>query len=776
MSILQPCLCYSPEVLSHNKNMIRAARFFTIASLFAFLIPPRGEVFGFFLRHEFLFQIVVGTAFMLLLVRFVFGRAVFPGFKAFFSNFTVIDGAALAFVAVAFVATVFSTNVHRSLFGMLDRMTGFISILHIGMLYFLVRVLFSRQEMEKLVRWASISIALVAVYALLQNYGLIDREFGLSGRSVGSFTNPAIIAGYLLFGVFLSLFGHFLHYPDHKNANEGGVLRRNVLAGAAVLSFWGLVVTQTRGAFIGVVAGLIVLAVFLALDARMNKKTRRFAKIFLLLAGIGLGLLFVQIWLSPFSIPGGNVVSRLTDPAGLFSGFHNRLISWQIAIKAFIDRPLFGWGPDNYSSALDQNFDTRLVENLVQAEAWFDKAHNIFFEFLSTTGAFGLLAFLFLLGAMAWGSWKTLHRNSAYGALLALIAAYAVNGIVIFDSIHSLAVLFFAAAVVAFSTKGEEMPKNKAPTHVGAKSLSPFVRGLFLVTAGVVAYSMVFFNLIPLKGLGFHYQGWQLLNREDKKAVDYYLKDFNLNHPYGMYTWQYLSVLLLKNPDKLSKDYFEYMARFAFESFLGVEKKYQPGARDYYMAGRLGNFLSGSSPEDKEKILRYLSSASSLAPDQPDIQFEIAQYYRNTGDIHRAVEYLEKSVTKYPKVPFGHMNLGLAYVAARDFKSAIASFEQAFELGYEDWRRNLYYVRLFIEVYTIDEFVDLYFSRLAEFYEALVAFPEEQTNAESFAQLAAIYKELGNYDKARQAVSRAIELDPTTKSQAESFLQTLPME
>ena len=48
-----------------------------------------------------------------------------------------------------------------------------------------------------------------------------------------------------------------------------------------------------------------------------------------------------------------------------------------------------------------------------------------------------------------------------------------------------------------------------------------------------------------------------------------------------------------------------------------------------------------------------------------------------------------------------------------------------------------------------------------------------EPSANNYAKLAAVYREAGNFAQAKTAVLKAIELDPSLKSDGEKFLQTL---
>lgn len=48
-----------------------------------------------------------------------------------------------------------------------------------------------------------------------------------------------------------------------------------------------------------------------------------------------------------------------------------------------------------------------------------------------------------------------------------------------------------------------------------------------------------------------------------------------------------------------------------------------------------------------------------------------------------------------------------------------------------------------------------------------------QPSGANYARLAAVYKELGEFEKARAAVQKAVELDSSLSAEAQNFLETL---
>lgn len=761
--------------------MLKLSQFFTLGAPFVFLIPASGVFLGFFTRQEFIFQIAVSIALVAWLLDIVLrplsqARKRRPGaiehpVPSKKAAITLIDVAVAFFLAALFISTLVAPNFHRSFFGLLDRMTGYISMVYLGAWYVLLRVHFFNHERKVLVVMTLVAV-FASLYGLFQGITASDIYHGLYGRVSGPFTNPSILAGVSLFGFFLSIFGYSVSSRGVRVFNA--VLERRwrvFFAFSATVSFLSILATQTRSALLGVVTGIFLLLVTAAFSRKSSKATKKAAIIFLAGGTILLALVIIQVVYEPIAIQ-NPLLARLTNAEQLLGGIQNRVISWRIAWRGFLDRPVTGWGLDNYTQAFDKHFDTALVRQRVSAEAWFDKTHNMFLEMAVTTGMLGFLAYIFLFVSSLYvvvRAYRTEWRAIFFGALF---VAYAAHEFFLFEFVPTYAMLFACCMILSsFSARWNVGPSWRLPRVTGTLL---WVRIGASGATAVIIFAAVAYNVIPLKGMAQHFWGWQSMNDFSALSREKYEKDFSLRHVYGLYDWQYIGILLLKNEKHFrgsDEAFFNTMARYTFEKFDAVRARYVLGARDYYMAARLGNFLSDVSENEKVKIFEYLDRALYLSPDKPDIYYEIAQYYKNAGDYQKALAYLEMIRDKDPFVSFTHTNLGFAYVLNRDFNSAVESFERAIELNYDDWKDSGMLTQYLIQVYTHEDVSKIRYARLAEFYEARIG--QGSKSVEDYVQLAAVYKELGEYEKAKIYARKAIEVDPRVQSAADAFIQSL---
>lgn len=232
-------------------------------------------------------------------------------------------------------------------------------------------------------------------------------------RRVSGLYGQVMTFAYSLQFSVLALAGFFLAPRVWKTATRlpwWVAVLMLLLAGAA------LYLTYTRGAMLGALAGLAVMAV------------RHSWKLGVAVALVGLAgaaLLFVQ-WSGQKDEPRGKGQRYLQTDSAV------RLSQWRAASLAFLERPALGWGYRNFelqSAALKERygFEKDVVRKRGQARqiTYFQgHAHNNVLESFASTGAFGGLAFLAFVLCWLREAWRS--RHALFFA--PFVAAFFVSG------------------------------------------------------------------------------------------------------------------------------------------------------------------------------------------------------------------------------------------------------------------------------------------------------------------------------------------------------------
>ncbi|TMD59635.1 MAG: hypothetical protein E6I87_08900 [Chloroflexi bacterium] len=349
---------------------------------------------------------------LLALAIFRFGPAIIPR--------TRIHLLVLCFAAANVVSALFADNAYLALFGEREKYLGLTFVADMLVLYAAVAISF-RRAADWLVLATSIGLAgLVSVsYAAVQSIGADPVRWNIGAdRPFGTFGNSDVL------GHFLSLvFGGALGIAV-LGAGRRALLPRVAAVCALGVAGVATAIISERGPLLGFVAALIaapLVSVRLGNSARVNASS-----------AVVRGLVALTL------LTGIIAVSPLAERVrATLQGSHvgDRALIYETALRALVDRPLFGYGPDNFAVAYPRYRQPESVVVLGLGPA--TSAHGWPFQIAATLGIFGMVTFLILLLVTARALWNAgLARapNVAGPVLLASIAYWA-NGLVAVDSI-----------------------------------------------------------------------------------------------------------------------------------------------------------------------------------------------------------------------------------------------------------------------------------------------------------------------------------------------------
>lgn len=441
----------------------RIAKWYLYISVFAVVVVMNSMFFPFIGGKDYFFRFAVELS----LICFVFAWALEMGagelsklLKAAYKKPLVI--AVTAFVVIVLIACLFAYDIHAAFWSNYERGEGGFQMIHYY-LFFMLLVLLVRSENDwkNVFRFSLVAAVLMILYGVGANLlvaGFVGPYAGgnaapagwwhklFDPRFQGSLGNPAYVAPYLMFSMF---FTAYLWVTRKKEAVRATLAHVGYAALTAVFLLF-FILSQTRGAFLGLGAGVFIFALYLAIAGR--GALRKWSLVALVLVVIAGGTVFA-LRNSSFvqSLPEGRLLQiSLSDTTA-----QTRFWVWGEAWKGFLERPVLGWGPENFSTVYDKYFDPRFFIPAVQGvETWFDRAHSVFFDYLAETGVLGLLSYLSIFVVFAWEFFKKKFRAHEYdwkhvfvgGLFLALPVGYLVQGVAIFDVLPMYINLFLFLA------------------------------------------------------------------------------------------------------------------------------------------------------------------------------------------------------------------------------------------------------------------------------------------------------------------------------------------
>ncbi|MBI5456384.1 O-antigen ligase family protein [Candidatus Kaiserbacteria bacterium] len=393
---------------------------------FIVLVVSRSLFFPFITGKNFTFRIlveIVGTAWLAL----AFVKDVYRPKRSW------ILLAFAAFVVAIGISDMFGVNAFKSFWSNYERMEGWVTLAHL-LVYLTASVsILSTEGLWK--RWWQVSLgvsAFVAFYGLLQLAGFITINQG-GVRLDATLGNATYLAVYMLFHIFIAAL--FLARAWIEKPNERP-MSAFLYGGLIFLDSLILFFTATRGAILGLIGGALLSAVILIILAPRSRVAWR--------AGSLIAALVVLIgvfWVGRDSafVQGVEPLQRLASISLSDVKSNSRYLNINMAWQGFKERPILGWGQENYAVVFDKYYDPKMYAQ----EPWFDRVHNIVFDWLIAGGIVGLILYAAIFFAALISVWKKGKDGAFFFApyeraiLTGLFAAYGFHNLFVFDNIVS---------------------------------------------------------------------------------------------------------------------------------------------------------------------------------------------------------------------------------------------------------------------------------------------------------------------------------------------------
>ncbi|MEK7641496.1 MAG: O-antigen ligase family protein [Patescibacteria group bacterium] len=432
-----------------------------------FLIP----IFPLIVADGFFFPFITGKAFYFrILVEVAFVAWILLAFldAKYRPRFTALTISVTLFAVITLIADLLGVNPVRSMVSNFERMEGWLVIAHLWMFYMTATHLFGHDEEGKRMwrRWFNFSLGVAVVvvgYAFAQMFGWAEIHQG-SVRLDASLGNAAYLAVYMLMHVGIAAYLSFVAYAG-KIANASFLKWAYPLL-ALVFSFI-IIQTQTRGTIIGLAGGaLLALALYALFAKKESIRSRSIAA-----GAIGLILVLTgALFLSRDTafVKNSPSLNRIASISLTDTKTQARAYVWPMALKGFTERPILGWGQENFNYVFNQHYNPKMWNQ----EQWFDRAHSVFLDWLVASGAVGVLSYLALYVFALMAVWKSRITIAEKSTLTGLIVGYAVHNIFVFDNLASY-VFFFAILGFAGSLgSAERSSKSKVEKWLETKTFS----------------------------------------------------------------------------------------------------------------------------------------------------------------------------------------------------------------------------------------------------------------------------------------------------------------
>lgn len=651
--------------------------------------------------------------------------------KKFLWKKTPFDLPIAIFVGSQILSTVFSINIHTSLFGYYSRFNGgLFSVLSYVFLFYMFVLFVEKKHLRPHIVALLTGGVLSALYALPEHFGhspsclLFTGQFDVTcwvqdvkTRVFGTFGQPNWLAAYL--GMLLPLaivntktVTTKIDLLEEQSADKwiSSMVRILVMGLFCVV----LLFTGSRSGMIAMGTGFVLLVgvyvAFLYLSHKHHPGTQ-YAKIverYLLILAVTLSVFALSISLFPNPIrekivgliPTQTIQeSSSTAPVpitgtqlengGSESGAI-RAVVWRGAFRVWQRYPIFGSGVETFAYSY---YGDRLKEHNLLSE-WdflYNKAHNEFLNYLSTTGIVGLASYLLMLGYFILyplyiasapffrqdkkkePSEVRIHESFLLVSLSSGIAIVTISNFFGFSTVMVSALLFLYAAFITILSQSStvSVQSNKQPTTSSQYlALAIVFIFLFLPLLGVRQMWVAdtkYATAKQLANVGQYINSMQYI----KQAVELQPDEPTFHDEYSS-TLASLAVLFAKQADATRASEFAVEAIKESDTTL-----LQNGVHLNFWKTRVRIFLTLAQldPQFYRKAHEALLRAHELSPTDPKLVYYLALISQAQDDNEKYKLYLLQAIDLKPNYEEARTALAKMYESENQPQKALEQYQ-----------------------------------------------------------------------------------------------------
>ncbi|MBC7981579.1 O-antigen ligase family protein [Candidatus Parcubacteria bacterium] len=672
------------------QDIKKALRFITIILIGATLLTP------FIFSGELFFPYITSKAFFMRLM-IVLSTASYIGLALIDKNSRPKKSLMLyamgGFMVVLLLATLNSVNPTRSFWSNFERMEGLVTMLYMAVLFVISASTLRKKEWTYMIHFS----LLVSVFTGLHALG------GKDPRISGQLGNSSYLGVYALIHAFFGLLAaamvfrgnrerELLEAGEHqpaKRLNGSNYTAIALYIAVAVFNLFILYKTGTRGAFVGLVIGLVLSSIYLAWKEK-NKFIRFSAMTFLVLV-MG-SVAFLGIFKHASFVENNPLLARFAalvtfDLRSLLNNQgQSRTMIWKMAFEGVKEKPLLGWGQDNFGYVFAKHYNPHMYAQ----EQWFDRSHNVFMDWLIAAGVLGLVGYLSLFGIALYFIFSkeskfTIIEKSIW---LGLLASYFIHNIFVFDNLSSY-VLFFL--ILGYINDRHTHDRHEKPY---AEPLSENqVNNIILISIlSLLALSYVSYQTI-LKPYTQNIELIGILRGTQTKGISATIdKDFEnvlQINPTGKFeAFEQLAGFLPKvaADTRTSTTTKQNMFMLYKKIVDAYDKEISDDARYNYFVSNTYRAIGLSAP-----ALAYITKAYDLSPTKQTFAYSKAIVLMDDDDVIGAVALLKKAYEDAPEniTAYGYY-VGTLAEAAKRSNYAATDVDKIAEVLIVGYRRDHY--------------------------------------------------------------------------------------
>ena len=630
-----------------SKNCQEIIKLGTYLILFTPLIISARFFFPFVGPKSLYFMALVEIIFFTWLFLITFDSRFRP-------RFNIILGSLILFFIILIISATLGVDPSYSFWSKFERMTGILMMLHLLAFFLVISSTFEEKD------WRQIFAVSIFVGVIVGVIALMSKNPAMRGG--GTIGNDSFLGTYLLFNLFLAL------YLIFKNAFK------TYASICFSIMFLCLFLSGAKAAKLSFFGGMILFS-FLWLIFYQKGKLR-LVGIFLLIISIISVICFIFFALQPGSFVRKGIIEKEVGET-----FGGRFVVWQKAWENFLARPLLGWGPENFEFAFTKNYNPCMGTPGCGADIWYDRAHNIIFDTLVTSGILGMLAYLGIFVLTFYTLWKNYFRKKfdfwTPGIFTVLLISYSVQNLTVFDMVSSYMMFFLILGFIA---------RKEGVLDFEIKTVSFIYLILIFIIFSLSFFKFVIFPFKTDTSTIFAIRAKPF----SEERLSLYEKTLSFS-PVGRHQIREFfveSTLSAKISGEIPQENIKREFDFLTRELEKSVKECPLNFRAYLKLGQLYNVYSRYDPSKIQEAERALKKAIEVSPANQQGYWNLAQTKIYQGKFEEALSLTEKAVGLEPHLERSHL---IAIEIARimgDFELMEKKIKEAIEINPE-WEKDL---------------------------------------------------------------------------------------
>lgn len=737
-----------------EKILLWIIRLCVVGILFLPLIVIPQALFLYIFGKAILFQLLVEIAFGAWLILCLLHKT----YRAQFRHAIMLS---LVFFLCMLIVTAYTgIDPSRSFWSTQERMTGIIMYLHL----FLYTLVLS-STIKRAFEWKFILTASIAVNAIVVLFGFL--ELHIKGERLAStLGNPVFFAAYALFHVWIA---GYLFFQEREKTLKW------IYGCSVILNAIALIIAGSRGVFFAFFIGLIFFLFSVAVGIAQWSQRR------LLLFGILLLLTSSIITLALLKTPSGvtagkkylpNVIAR-TLYGGSESN-NDRLVLWTIALQGWKERPLLGWGWDNYRAVYEKYLVPRPFMN-----PWYDHSHNQLLDILVFTGSIGVLSYLFFWFSLfvvlvrVLRSSKERQTRTAALCICAFFLSYFIQNMVAFDSLIPLISFFTAVSLLIVLSSRQELVARKQERRI-------LVWCALVIAEMLIIGIMWHVNIKPFSQSreGIHGVVQLLLRENIPEALVHLKKSFAeksmVSAEVGLQLAEIIGPRILNPTWSPTTEQRKNLLVFLTEQFekeiAGQEK---PNYIQHYIGVARLNYFLFRLTGDVDLLIRAennLRVAQHISPQRHQIFAQFADIAVARKQYDRALEYQKRAIDLSPESSkrFLYWSLAHIYIAKNSIAQGFEALKTAHSFRYPIYMDDSLVIPLVLAINNKD---DQYRALVSDYIERMVQ--AQPQNLKILGAKIIFLKRTGAENEARELLRSIIKQEKRSESYLHSLFESV---